>query len=158
MQPNETLPLSIHTRADVARVRRELQAYAELAQQARVAKRDAPAVEHFSQSLTDVANTHSISLANASERGSLETYLDMIHRTAPVVHIKFAVTPTIRTVEQLLEWFRTAIQGDVLVQTAVDPSIVVGCQVRTTNKVFTIRPNESFDTAQATLAKEVAAL
>lgn len=158
MQSKETLPLSIHSRADIARVRRELQAYAELAQQARVAKRDAPAVEHFSQSLIDVANIHSVSLMNSSERSDLETYLETIHRTAPVVHIKFAVTPTIRTVERLLEWFRTAIQGDVLVQTAVDPSIVVGCQVRTTNKVFTIRPNESFDTAQATLAKEVAAL
>lgn len=158
MPHNDLLPSSIHDRGDIARLRRELQLFAEHVQQAKLTKRSAPRTEHLSPSLHELAELYKVSLTTVGDRDFLVKQLTTLHKNAPVVHVTFPLQPTTRTIEAVLEWFRGNTEGNVLMQTGVDPSLLVGCQVRTTNKVFSLQPTAAFEATNLSLSKELAAL
>jgi hypothetical protein len=137
MSPNDTpLPVTILTRADLARLLRELQEFEDKTYQAGVRHEEAPLATHVSAALHESAESLGASLEVPADRKQLVEKLQTLHRTAPQIHVSFAMQPSLHAVEAITQWFRGNTHPATLVQVGLDPSIVGGCVIRTTNKVF----------------------
>lgn len=159
MSPNATtLPLSVQTRADVARLVRELSDFDELIRQATLRGTRTPNANHLSVPLRATAEVLNVSLDSAEVRRKFSDRLKYLHKAAPQIHLSFAVQPPMHVVDSLLTWFRSNGHPATLVQIGVDPSIVVGCRVRTTNKVFDFSFSKLLDASNVVLQKEVSSL
>lgn len=159
MSPNATvLPSSVQTRSDVARLVRELSEFDELIRQAGLRGTRVPSAYHLSVPLRATAEVFKIPLDNPEARRKLSDRLKYLHKAAPQIHLSFAVQPPMHVVDSLLAWFRTNGHPATLVQVGVDPSIVVGCRVRTTNKVFDFSFAKLLNISSAVLEQEVRSL
>jgi hypothetical protein len=156
MQPKTNiLPSSVQTRSDVARMIRELLEFDEMIRQAELRKAQAPSVNHLSVPLRATAEVFKNTLDTTEARQKLAERLRFLHKAAPQIHLSFAVQPPVHAVEKLLAWFRTNAHPATLVQIGLDPSIVVGCRVRTTNRVFDFSFAKLLDDSNAVLEKGV---
>ncbi|OJU87990.1 hypothetical protein BGO17_03315 [Candidatus Saccharibacteria bacterium 49-20] len=159
MSPNKlVLPSSVQTRSDVARLVKEIVEYEELARQAGLRGVRVPGPNHLSVPLRATAEVFRVALDDPMARRKFSDRLKYLHKAAPVVQISFAVQPPMHVVDSVLSWFRTNGHPATLVRVSVDPSVVVGCRIRTTNKSFDFSFARLLDEAQKTLAQEVSAL
>lgn len=152
------LPSSVQTRSDVARMIRELAEYDELVRQATLRKVTSPTLNHLSVPLRATAEVFKNKLESPESRRALSERLKFLHRAAPQIHISFAIQPPVHAIERLLGWFRHNAHPATLVQVSVDPSIVVGCRVRTTNRVFDFSFAKILDASADVLKREVVTL
>ena len=132
------LPPLIVSPTDVARVRRELEALdAYLAAQAlRAPGLPISRMPKVSRLLDDLAVLNKQNLLHATARRDLLGYLRELPNRAAVVHVSFAVEPTSAALQKIVLWLRQNAQPDVLVSVGLQPNIVAGCIVRTTNRYF----------------------
>jgi F0F1-type ATP synthase delta subunit len=86
--------------------------------------------------LKDIADFNKLDLHKKEARQLVRIMLDDLRTTAPVVHISFAVEPDVKFITDIAKWFREEIAPNIVLQIGVQPSIGVGCVVRTTNKFF----------------------
>lgn len=157
MSPN-VLPPSVQTRSDVARMVREALEYDELVRQAVLRGAQPPSVNQLSVQLRATAEVLKNQLDSAETRRKFAERLKYLHKAAPQVHLSFAVQPPVRVIEHLLGWFRANAHPATLVQVSLDPSIIVGCRVRTANKVFDFSFAKLLDESGSVLDKEVGSL
>ncbi len=160
MSHNDTvaLPESVVTKADLSRLIREVEEYSEAAYQAEVRGGTAPSAHYASPALQLLAHRQEDTLNSRQARHKLLDQLRALQGGAIPVHVAFASQPSIKALQQLVVWFRKNVDPTIVVQVEVDPSIIGGCVVRTTNRVFTFTLAEALRSSQAALAKEVAAL
>lgn len=126
-------PLSIATRLDVLRAVRELEDFENAMSEAHVKGHHMPALTPL---LKDIAEENNINLHQKEVREQVFQKLEELRTSAPTIHISFAVEPEDKFVKKIAEWFRNEISKDVVLQIGIQPSIGVGCVVRTTNKFF----------------------
>ncbi|HET7673566.1 MAG TPA: F0F1 ATP synthase subunit delta [Candidatus Saccharimonadales bacterium] len=103
--------------------------------------------------LEDVAKTNGFSLMDAAHRKHLIGHLRNLKTNAPKIHISFAVEPPPAIVQKIVIWMRRNIQKDLVVEVGVQPTISVGCVVRTTNKVFDMSLRHRFFDSKRELSK-----
>jgi len=126
-------PLSLVTRLDILRAFRELEDFENGMSESRVRGHHVP---NLTPLLSDIAHENSINPHKKEVRASIRHMLDNLRTSAPVIHISFAVEPDIKTITTIAKWFRENISQDVVLSIGIQPSIGVGCVVRTTNKYF----------------------
>lgn len=154
----KVLPPSVQTRSDVARMIRELLEYDELARQAELRGTQVPSINHLSVQLRATAEVFKSQLEESEARRKLSERLKFLHKAAPQIHLSFAVQPSVHAIERILGWFRSNAHPATLVQIGIDPSVVVGCRVRTTNKVFDFSFAKLLDESTDILKKGVTSL
>lgn len=137
---------------------REVLEYDELVRQAELRGAQLPSVNQLSVQLRATAEVFKNQLDSAEARRKLAERLKFLHKAAPQVHLSFAVQPPVRVIERLLGWFRANAHPATLVQISLDPSIVVGCRVRTTNRVFDFSFAKLLDESNGILEKGVVSL
>ncbi|HSX48330.1 MAG TPA: F0F1 ATP synthase subunit delta [Candidatus Nanoarchaeia archaeon] len=54
----------------------------------------------------------------------------------PVVHLTFAVPPTVGIKADMVKWFRKEISPDILVRFSINRNIIGGLVVRTTGRIY----------------------
>jgi F0F1-type ATP synthase delta subunit len=126
-------PLSIATRLDVLRAVRELEDFENSMSEAHVKGHHVPPLTPL---LKDIADENNVNLHQKNEREQVFQKLEELRTSAPTIHISFAVEPEDKFVKKIAEWFRNEISKDVVLQIGIQPSIGIGCVVRTTNKFF----------------------
>ena len=131
------LPDLILSPSNALRARRELAALEEYlqAQRLRPAGTATGLLPKVSRVLESFVTGNAVNLLQPTDRADLATYLETVLQ-APVVHISFAAEPSFAALQQITLWLRRAVQADVLVRVGIQPNIVAGCVVRTTNKYF----------------------
>jgi len=132
------LPTLMSSPAEVSRVRRELEAldgYLE-AQRLREPGMPMDRLPKLSRMLSELAETNKLNLLHHTVRQQLEQYLDDVRAHAPVIHVSFASDPSSASLQKIITWLRQNIRPDVLVRVGLQPGIVAGCVVRTTNRYF----------------------
>jgi len=77
-----------------------------------------------------------LNLLHKTDRATLARNLKSIHDKAPVMHISFGAEPSSAFVEKLMNWLRGEIHPELLLTIGLQPTLGVGCIVRTTNKYF----------------------
>lgn len=160
MSPDDklALPDTVVTKADVARLIRDFDEYSQAVYMAELRDSQPPSVNYISPELQELLHDNQDSLHTDQARHELLDRLRLFQRTASQIHVSFAAPPSIKVVQQLVTWFRQNVQPDIVMQIGVDPSIIGGCVVRTTNKVFSFSIVDRLRLAEPTLQKEVAAL
>jgi len=139
------LPPALITRADLARLVREVEALDnELeAQKARnrttgKAEKHAPAT---SRQLADFLELNKLDLTDDQGRMLLKEHLRVMKDSAPIIHMTFAVEADPASLQQLVMYLRKEIHPQALLSVGLQPSLVGGAYVRTPNHVhdFSVR-------------------
>lgn len=126
-------PLSVITRLDTSRAMRELEDFESAMSEAHVKGHHVPALTPL---LKDIAEENHVDIHKKDTRILVRHMLEEMRTSAPVVHISFSVEPDDKVVKHIAKWFREETLPNVVVQFGIQPSIGVGCVVRTTNKFF----------------------
>ncbi len=153
------LPLLIVTVADARRVRRELDALDSYLESQKLREPGLPTqrLPKTSRMLDDLAASNKLNLLHPTVRRDLKQYLRSIVDHAPVVHISFASEPSSAALQKVLQWLRRNINDAVLIQVGLEPSIVAGCVLRTTNRSFDLSLGHYLDEQRHILLEALAA-
>jgi len=109
-----------------------------------------------SRVLEKVAADNKYSLLDSDHRTKLLNSLQVIEAHAPVVHISFAVDPSTNFMKKIAVWVRENIDRYGLVEIGLQPTISVGCVVRTDNKIFDMSLRNKFREHRDDLIKKIA--
>jgi F0F1-type ATP synthase delta subunit len=133
----EVLPSQISTPGDLSRLIRELDNLDEYLNQAALrSSQDVSKLPQTSKALEELASMNSLNLLKTDDRKAFKELLDEIKKSAPTIHFGFATPPSITFLNKLVTWLRSNIHPQLLIRIGLEPSIVGGCMVRTTNKQF----------------------
>ncbi|HZP55818.1 MAG TPA: hypothetical protein VFB03_03560 [Candidatus Saccharimonadales bacterium] len=131
------LPTSIVGKSDINRILRELDGLDDFFMSAAARKSGesikAPRTTYM---LDQLARDNGYNLMQTDQRTAIKTKLIEISRTAPSLHISFAVEPTPRIIDVILSWMRGNIHPQLMLQIGLQPTIAAGCVLRSPNKIF----------------------
>lgn len=141
-----TLPVSVISPTDVARLTREVESLDEFFRQSEIRQGGQPqSLPRYSRLLDEVVVANDLNLLDKTNRNLLVESFNQLQMTAPVMHISFSVDPPGSYVQKIVGWLRQNIDGLVLVRVGLMPNIGAGCVVRTTNKSFDFSLRKYFD-------------
>ncbi|HEX5798107.1 MAG TPA: hypothetical protein VFX79_02025 [Candidatus Saccharimonadales bacterium] len=150
------LPNRIAGTSDLAKTQRELEKVDDFLYQTNIRMPGRPVtLPKSSKMLDDLAEINGVSLLEEADRKELLQALEKLSETAAVMHISFAAEPSNSFLEKIVDWARTNIDPFVLVNVGLQPSVIVGCEVRTTNKVFDMSLRNKFEHMHDVLAKKL---
>jgi hypothetical protein len=139
------LPFTVMGPGDIARLRRELDLVDDFLHQAAIRKTGEPMkLPPTTAVLDDLAETNKCNLLSEPDRKQLSAFLVTTQKTAPVMHISFAVDPSESFMVKIIKWFRENIHPAVLLQVGLQPNIAAGCVLRTPNKQFDFSLKKNF--------------
>ncbi len=127
------LPPSVSTKADVSRLKRELDDFDVVVHQ--LGLRGDNKANEISANLRQITELNKLNLSDNSDRKTLEDFVASL-ANAPSVHVSLAADPSPHVMQELVSWFRANAHPHTLLQIGLQPTIAAGCVVRTTNKVF----------------------
>ena len=138
------LPLQVISKGDLSRVTREVEDLDQFFTQASLKGADAKTVPQASLQLNALTEINDLNLLNKEDRTKLRQFLKLVVERAPVVHASFATDPKPDFLMKILAWFREQAHPYVLLQVGLQPSIAVGCVIRTPNKYFDLGFQQHF--------------
>lgn len=137
MTAKQILPVQIIGKADIARLRIELEKVEEHMHQLSLRKKgEVVDLPKMSQQLEELAETLGLNMLHSDERQKLMSMIRQIAKRAPQVHLSFATTPSPIVMQKIADWFRHEIHPLMLLKVGLQPSIAAGCIIRTSNKQF----------------------
>lgn len=156
------LPPAVVTRADVARLIRELEDVDnELgAQKARAEAEGKQGQEAYhmpsvSLALHEFAELNKIDLADDHVRMQLTKQLKRLKDKAPVIHMTFAVEADLASLRQLAEYIRKEFHPQALLQAGLQPSLVGGVYMRTPNRAFDFSIRAKLAESRSVIAEDL---
>ncbi|MBW3569285.1 hypothetical protein KY385_04110 [Candidatus Parcubacteria bacterium] len=105
--------------------------------------------------LADLFEHNGAQILDRRSRENMLTVLKKLAAKAPVMHISFAVEANPVFIEKIVAWARKNINPYVLLDVGLQPSVIVGCNLRTTNKVFDMSLRNRFDTSKYILNEKI---
>ena len=138
------LPPSVVSKKDVARLIDEIEfvdnAMTTKIVRAKIGKRNNAKLS-FSAQLSDFVSKNELSLDDSKERRLILRQLRVLKDTAPVAHLTFATPADYQSLQQLAKWFRSAVGPQVIIEEGLQPALIAGVYVRTTNHIhdFSVR-------------------
>ena len=152
----EMLPAQITTPGDLKRLIRELDDLDEYLNQAALRSSQEPSkLPQTSKALEELAGLNSLKLLKPDDRKSFKEFLSKIQQQAPTIHFGFATAPSLTFLSKLVTWLRANVHPQILIRVGLEPSIVGGCIVRTTNKQFDFTLRKHFVLQHALLVKSL---
>jgi len=159
------LPVFIGSPADLGRLARQLESLDEawlqhgLRRQSQPPKPPRPpklpTSPQASQLLDQTAKLNNLNLSRQADRQRLERFLADTKAQAPVLGVSFSAEPTAAFMEKLVSWLRQQIHPQVLVTVGLQPTLGVGCVVRSTNKYFDFSLRQAFTKNKQLLVDEI---
>lgn len=133
------LPTSIMTKADLVRLVHEVEQLdidyttASVHDKAGVKSHWQPVL---SAQLTDYLTLNPGELDKASDRRNVIKQLRQLKKNAPVVHMAFASTADRESLQKIAAWLRDSIHPQAVIAVGLQPELVGGTYIRTTNHVY----------------------
>lgn len=155
------LPSSLITRNDLRRLIVELEAVDnELTTKAIHEQtghgHDEPVV--FSKMFEHVIEANEIDMGDPAVRAGMLQELRRLKDQAPVVHMTFATTVKNEVLVKLISWLREKIDPQALIDVGLQPGLIGGVHVRTTNKVFDLSMRSQLADGRKIILKELEAI
>ncbi|MCA9348128.1 hypothetical protein KC867_01830 [Candidatus Saccharibacteria bacterium] len=150
------LPPSIISRGDVARVVRELDNVDDFFHQSSLrGVKDIP-MPSLSRRLDQVTAVNNINLLKAEDRAGLKVFMGRVKQSAPVIHMSFPAEAGSSFLAKILDWFRHEIHPYTVLQVGLQPELVAGFALRTTNKSFDFSFRKKFERSKQILIESMA--
>lgn len=154
------LPPSVVSKADVAYLVLEAERIdRELTAQTVRSKVGAAAEERLtmSQQLADFLAQNQLTVA-AGQWGELIKQLRTVKEAVPVFHMTFAVPADRDSLQQLVQWLRTSVHPQAVLEVGLQPALVAGVSIRTPNRVHDFSMRSVLRKNHGLLVKELGAL
>lgn len=155
------LPPSIVSKADFAHMVNEIERIdSELTTSAvrqKVGAESLP-LPAMSDQLTAFLQQNNITLTATYNVSDLIQRLQKLKDTAPIIHMTFAVEADRESLGQIAFWLRQSIHPQALIAVGLQPGLVAGVYMRTTNKVFDLSLKGALKGGRAILTQELEAL
>lgn len=155
------LPPSVVSKVDIAHLLGELeQIDGEQIEAAAREKAGAPGrVEiALSRSLAEFLEQNNQKIEDGQTRAQLIKQLRAFKESIPVVHMTFAVPADRGSLQQLVQWFRTSVHPQAVIEVGLQPALVAGVSIRTPNHVHDFSMRAMLKKNHGMLVKELGAL
>lgn len=150
------LPVGIVSSTDLRRVTRQLEAADDFIYQDSLRPHAAPVPPpKITKLLADLLELNGTRLQDQPGRKQTLAALKLVDEKAPVMHINFAVEANPNFVEKIVLWARQNIDSHAMINIGFQPSVVIGCSVRTTNKVFDMSLSNRFTNSKHILNEKL---
>jgi F0F1-type ATP synthase delta subunit len=148
------LPTLVFGIVEIRRMRREVEALEDFVKQAEIREPGKQQqLPRTSRLLDALATDNNLQLLQPGHRKYISNFLHAVETEAPNIHISFAIDPSSAFTAKIVTWLRANIHPFTLLEVGVQPTVAVGCVVRTTNKVFDFSLRERFTNSQELLIK-----
>lgn len=156
-----TLPSSVVSRIDVSRLVSEVEwldneMTAAMVRAKTVNQTKVDSV--LSTQLSDFLEQNKISLEVGHDRTDLIKQLRLLKNKVPVVHMTFAAPADHDSLQTLADWVRTSVHPQAVIDVGLQPALVGGVYVRTSNQVFDLSLRGKIEAGRGVLVKELEAL
>lgn len=153
------LPISAVSKADVVMLLRELELLNEHMSQAAIGSNgDKLVMPRVSVMLRQLAQINGYDIESSSDRAKLVVFLGRVKESAPTLHMTFPSEPSPEAVEEVVSWLRDEVHTYALLHVGVQPALVAGCMLRTTNKVFDFSLRKRIQDSRDILREKIGAL
>ena len=149
------LPVSIMTKQDMHRLIREVEALDNYILQNSIRGEKSAALPRLTATLESLIRDNDLEIMNEKARSTLRTTLAELLKTAPVVHMSFAVEPSSFMTQKIVSWFRNEIHPALMLHTGIQPTIAAGCVMRTSNKYFDFSLRQHLQASQSMLMESI---
>jgi hypothetical protein len=112
----------------------------------------------LSAPLTDFLSQNTLTLDDAHARTGLIKQLHQLKDSAPVVHMTFATAADSESLQQLVQWLRQSVHPQAVIAVGLQPALVAGVYVRTTNHVHDMSLRAKLASSRGLLLKELETL
>ena len=143
--PAYALPPALITRADLARLVREIEGL-DNELEAQKARNHATGqtgyhMPNLSQGMADFIELNKLNQADDQGRMHVKEQMKIMKNKAPIVHMTFAVEADPISLQQLVAYMRKELHPQTLLSVGLQPAIVGGVYMRTPNQVhdFSVR-------------------
>lgn len=151
-----TLPSSLVGGSDLSKLIRELEKLDDFLYQTQIrTPGSSMQLPKNSRTLDEVSSQNHYSLLDTAHRKQLLEALKHLDGHAPVVHISFAVEASPAFASKIVAWMRQHIHEYLLVEIGLQPSVALGCVVRTNNKIFDMSLRNKFSEDKQILIKKL---
>lgn len=141
---------------DLRRILRELQEVDDFLYQANLRPPGTPtSPPKTTKLLADLFEENHSQILDKTSRDNILAILKRLDEKAPVMHISFAVDANPAFTEKIVAWARKNIHAYVMINVGLQPSVIVGCNLRTTNKVFDMSLRKHFDNSKYILNEKI---
>lgn len=158
---NFVLPLSVVSKADVARLVREAEKVDnELTSAAIHAKVGTAETQRpvISEQFMEFLQLNKLMLTSSRDRTELIKQMRLLKEKAPVIHMTFATVADPDSLRQLAQWLRASIHPQAVIAVGIQPGLVAGVYLRTTNHVYDLSLRAALKGSRQVLTKELGAL
>lgn len=156
-----SLPLSIVSKADVARLVVEAERIDNERMASAVREKVGSPMQSemtMSQQLADFLSQNQLGADTGLQWGELIKQLRVLKENAPVIHMTFAVPADRESLQQLVGWLRSSVHPQAVVSVGLQPALVAGVSIRTTNRVHDLSMRSALKKSHGLLVKELGAL
>ena len=112
----------------------------------------------LSDQFNDFLNKNNLKLESSSERSTIIKELRKLKNSAPVLHMTFAVTADLESLQKLTEWVRTTVHPQAVIAVGIQPALVAGVYLRTPNHVHDLSMRSALEGRHGLLVEELEAL
>lgn len=112
----------------------------------------------FSQQLTDFLALNPVELVDAGQRTQLIQRLRQMKDGAPVIHMTFASVADRESLQKIVDWLRGTIHPQAVISVGLQPDLVGGVYVRTSNHVHDLSMRARLAGHRDLITQEVEAL
>ncbi len=139
------LPDKLISMADLSRLTRELSALDASLRQATIRSPGQPtSLARSSRLMEELAAANGVSLLDTAQRARLLSDLQAYASHPVRIHISFAAEPSPHFSSRIVTWLRHNIHPRMILEIGLQPSLVVGCVVRTDTKVLDMSLHKRF--------------
>jgi hypothetical protein len=156
-----SLPPSVVSKADVARLVGDAERIDNEQTAAGVREKVGSSVHAevmMSQQLADFLGQNQLVVETGQQWSELIKQLRALKENAPVIHMTFAVPADRESLQQLVAWLRSSVHPQAVVSVGLQPALVAGVNIRTTNRVHDLSMRSALKKSHGLLVKELGAL
>lgn len=156
-----TLPSSVVTKTDISKLMSDLERFdGEMTAVAVKEKIEADPGGRpvMSDLLEGFLSQNNLSVDDSVGRSDLIRQLRRLKDSAPVVHMTFAVEADRSSLQDVVSWLRESVHPQAVISIGLQPSLVAGVYMRTTNKVHDMSLRSILRGSRESLVKELEAL
>ena len=155
------LPSSLATRSDLQRVIAEIERIDNSLNSAQIHEQIGhPADDSLttSRQLADFLQINDIDIKNGEDRSRLLHDARHLKIAAPVVHVTFATSADNDELTKIIDWVRQSVHPMAVLAVGLQPSLIGGVYIRTTNKVFDFSARSQLANGRHIIKRELEAL
>ena len=155
------LPSSLATRSDLQRLITEIERIDNSLNSAQIHEQIGhPADDSLttSRQLADFLQINDIDIKNGEDRSRLLHDARHLKITAPVIHVTFATSADNDELTKIVDWVRQSVHPMAVLTVGLQPSLIGGVYIRTTNKVFDFSVRSQLANGRHIIKQELEAL